>query len=403
MSSRSETFREVSLLDVKASEGPLVPELQAAFLRVLQGGQYILGPEVASFEKAVQNYLQIEHAIGVSSGTDALLASLMALDVGPGDEVITTAYSFFATAGCVSRLGAITKFVDIELSDYCMQPEAIEALITPKTKAIIAVHLFGQPCAIGSIMTIARKHGIPVIEDAAQAFGAQAFGAQAFGAQAHASVDANSPSQNAIGGIGELGCFSFFPSKNLGGFGDGGMVVTRDAALAERVRILRSHGSATKYLHEEVGGNFRLDALHAALLSVKLPYLAQWSTARRENARRYQQRLSGIGPDLILPQVTDQGHVWNQYVIRTPHRDDLKSFLKDNGVASQVYYPITLPSQPCFANLLAADSGSALERFPNSELAARQTLAIPIYPQLGDQLDYVADVILKFFSDRQKS
>jgi dTDP-4-amino-4,6-dideoxygalactose transaminase len=363
---------KVPLLDLKAQYGPLREEIRAAMDRVCDSQQFILGPEVTAFEEEVAGFCGARFGIGVSSGTDALLMALMALNVGPGDEVITTAYSFFATAGAVSRLGAKPVFVDILPDSFNMDPALVEAKITPRTRAILPVHLFGRCAELEPLLTIGSERDLPVIEDAAQAIG---------------SSDGQ---RRQAGTRGAVGCFSFFPSKNLGGFGDGGLVTTNDGALAEALRVLRVHGSKPKYFHKVVGGNFRLDALQAAVLRVKLPHLAQWSTVRRRNADRYRALFdkAGVMPKVKLPQDVP-GHIYNQFVIRVPDRDRLQAFLAGKGVGTEVYYPVPLHLQECFAPL-----GYRKGDLPVSEAVAADSLALPIYPELtGEQQAYVVDQI----------
>lgn len=349
----------VPLLDLHAQHAPLRPALRAAFERVLASEQFILGPEVSALEQALCDTFGYAHAITVSSGTDALLLALMALDVGPGDEVITSPFSFFATAGCVARLGAKPVFVDIDRATYNLDAARVEAAITARTKVILPVHLFGQPAALGALQKIASQHRLALVEDAAQALGATYDGAQ-------------------VGTFGAFGCFSFFPSKNLGGFGDGGLLTTSSAELAEKARILRTHGAKPKYHHRLIGGNFRLDALQAALLAVKLPELARYTAARRAHAAYYDDRLAQLAAfDLATPVRQQAGHVYNQYVIRTSKRDALQRALTDARIGSEVYYPTCLHLQECFAEL-----GHQSGDLPEAEAAAREVLAIPVYPEL---------------------
>ncbi|MBF0326111.1 MAG: DegT/DnrJ/EryC1/StrS family aminotransferase [Alphaproteobacteria bacterium] len=359
----------VPLLDLKAQFSAIEVDIRSAIDRVLATQHFILGPEVEACEREIADYCRVGHAVGVSSGTDALLVALMALGVGPGDEVVTTSYSFFATAGVVARLGARPVFVDIDPATFNIDPQAIEQVLTDRTRAIIPVHLYGRCAAMDKIGEIAAARGIPVIEDAAQAIGASIGGRMA-------------------GSFGAMGCFSFFPSKNLGAFGDGGMVVTDDSDLAERLRILRVHGASPKYYHAMVGGNFRLDALQAAVVRVKLPHLDAWSAGRRANARRYADRLSDI-QGLICPDITP-GHVVNQYVVRIPgRRDAVAAHLRQARIGVEIYYPRPLHLQECFSAL-----GYRPGTFPHAELAAAETLALPIYPELTpDQIDEVATAI----------
>ncbi|MEM4655146.1 MAG: DegT/DnrJ/EryC1/StrS family aminotransferase [Thermosphaera sp.] len=350
----------IPLLDLKAQYAELREEIFAAINRILESQQFILGPEVEALEAEVASYSHCRYGIGVSSGTDALLVSLMAIDLQQGDEVITTPYTFFATGGSISRLGGRPVFVDIDPKTYNIDPEKIEAAITPRTKAIIPVHLFGQMADMDPIMAIADRYNLYVIEDAAQAIGAEYKGRRA-------------------GSIGHLGCFSFFPSKNLGGFGDGGMVVTNNAELADRVKLLRSHGAHPKYYHKMVGGNFRLDALQAAVLRVKLKYLDNWTIARQQNAEQYQQLFIQAGIEASLPYVAEaRRHVFNQFVIRVQNRDNLMAYLKQNGIGCEIYYPVPLHLQDCFSNL-----GYKHGDLPISERASLETLALPIYPSLN--------------------
>ncbi len=348
----------IPMLDLVRLHRGIRGELLAAFEEVLSSGAFILGPAVEKFENELAEYIGVGDAIGVNSGTDGLLVSMMALGVGPGDEVITTPYSFFATAGSIARLGARPVFVDIEADTFNIDAEKISAAVTDKTVGIVPVHLFGQCADMDLILEIARDRGLFVLEDAAQAIGAEYKG-------------------KAAGSMGDAGVFSFFPAKNLGGLGDGGAVVTNDSRLAERVRTLRKHGGANKYVHEEVGGNFRLDALQAAFLSAKLLHLKVWEQGRRRMADTYDRELKGLD-GLVLPRrVSGRRHVFNQYVIRTPSRDTLASNLTQRGIAHAVYYPLPLHLQKCFCEL-----GYSEGDFPISEKAARQSLAIPVDPML---------------------
>jgi dTDP-4-amino-4,6-dideoxygalactose transaminase len=363
----------VPLLDLKAQYAAIKPEVDAAIAEVMESQHFILGPKVEQLEKAVAAYSKCSHAIGVSSGSDALLACLMAEDIGVGDEVITTPYSFFATAGAVSRLGAIPVFVDIDPLTYNIDVSQISAKVTSKTRAIIPVHLYGQMADMDPIMRLAEEHRLVVIEDAAQAIGAEYKGRRA-------------------GSIGHYGCFSFFPSKNLGGAGDGGMVVTNDAQRGEKLKVLRSHGGKPKYYHKVVGGNFRLDAIQAAVVSAKLPHLDSWTAARQRNATKYDQLLGEAGLPIGLPAMVASRHIFNQYVIRTTNRDELQAYLKQKGVGTEVYYPVPLHLQECFAYL-----GYKADAFPESERAAQETLALPVYPELADaQLRFVVECVSEF-------
>lgn len=385
----------VPLLDLKAQYVALKGELDGAMLRVAESQRFILGPEVAALEQAMCEYLEVGYALGVSSGTDALLLALMALGVGPGDSVIVPTFSFFATAGVVSRLGARPVFVDVEPLSFNLDPDQLAGRIDSTTRAIVPVHLFGQSAEMAPIMGIADEHGIPVVEDAAQAIGARYRDGRRAGA------------------IGTIGCFSFFPSKNLGAFGDGGLVTTNDPELFERLRIMRVHGGEPKYFHSVVGGNFRLDELQAAVLAVKLPHLDAWSAARRRNAERYCElfRQEGLAERegvreldeknrVLLPASVyrDSGiadvHIYNQFTIRVAQRDALRAWLSEHRIGTEVYYPVPLHRQTCFAGAGALDEGS----LPVSERLAAEVLALPIYPELTDeQLVHVVRSIRAFF------
>jgi dTDP-4-amino-4,6-dideoxygalactose transaminase len=351
----------VPLLDLEAQYRPLRDEILAAMTRVCDGQRFIMGPEVEALERELASYLDVREAIAVSSGTDAILAALMVLGIGAGDEVVTTTYSFFATAGCVARVGATPVLVDIDPVTFNLEPAAVRAALTPRTRAIIPVHLYGLCADMDPIMDAARKHGIAVIEDAAQAIGATYRTRQA-------------------GSIGTIGCFSFFPSKNLGGFGDGGLVTTNDAALAHEIRLVRNHGAEPKYFHKRVGANFRLDALQAAVLRVKLPHLARWTAMRQANAARYDALLmsAGLSDRVAVPSApSDCRHIFNQYIVRVPDRDRVRAFLADRGIGTEIYYPVPFHLQECFAGL-----GHHRGDFPHAETAAASTLALPIYAEL---------------------
>ena len=366
----------VPLLNLHAQYEPLRGELLTAIARVCDSQRFILGPEVDAFEAEVAAAIGVGHAIGVSSGTDALLAAMMAIGVGPGDEVVTSTYSFFATAGCIVRLGARPVLVDIDPVTYNLDPGAVAAAVTPKTKAIIPVHLFGQSADLDPILAVAQRVGARVIEDACQAIGARY-------------------KDRPVGAIGDLGCFSFFPSKNLGAFGDAGLVTTNDADLARRVRVMRAHGAQVKYHHDQVGGNFRLDALQAAVLRVKLPHLPGWTSGRQLNAERYRALFRGADPGqrVRLPAEAPYAtHIYNQFAIRVPRRDELRAFLESNGIGTEVYYPVPFHLQRCFADL-----GYAPGAFPEAEAAAAESLALPIYAELtNDQLRRVVDGVTGF-------
>jgi dTDP-4-amino-4,6-dideoxygalactose transaminase/acetyltransferase-like isoleucine patch superfamily enzyme len=354
-------MKPIAMLDVGAQNGPLMADYRATFERVMRHGQFILGAEVEAFETQLCEVFGFKHAIAVSSGTDALLLALMALDIGAGDEVVTTAFSFFATAGCVARVGAKPVFVDIDPTTFNIDAAKVERALSPRTKAILPVHLFGQSADMDGLRAVAEARQIPIIEDAAQALGAT-----------FKSVY--------VGRMGAFACFSFFPSKNLGGFGDAGLLTTERDDLAERARLLRAHGGRKKYFHEQIGGNFRIDALQAALLSVKLPQLARYTAERRHNANSYDRAFAAKGlpaPLLTPPRRADHGHVYNQYVVRSLHRDALKHGLTRAGIASEIYYPLGLHLQPCFATL-----GYKEGDLPETERACREALAIPVYGEL---------------------
>jgi len=363
----------VPLLDLKAQFATIKDEITPAIEAVMESQYFINGPEVKQLEGLIAAYSDCAAAVGVSSGTDALLCSLMTLGISSGDEVITTPYTFFATVGSIWRVGARPVFVDIEPDTFNIDPAKIEAAVTEKTRAIVPVHLFGQVAEMDPIMDIAGKHDLYVIEDAAQSIGSTHKGRKA-------------------GSIGTVGCFSFFPSKNLGGFGDGGMIVTQDAELADRLRQCRNHGSKPKYYHKWVGGNFRLDTIQAAGLIVKLKHLDDWSAGRRANAEQYKELFAGFEP-VVTPAIRDYNvTIYNQYVIRVPRRDKLQAFLKEQGIGTAVYYPLSLHEQECFKGL-----GYKTGDFPESEKAAAETLALPIFPELTDeQISYVADQIKSF-------
>lgn len=369
----------VPLLDLKAQYAQIKDKILAAVHEVLESQHFILGPKVVECEEQIARYCGCAHAVGVSSGSDALLISMMAEGIGPGDEVITTPYTFFATVGSIVRLGATPVFVDIDPVTYNLDCAQIEPRITPRTKAIMPVHLYGQCAEMEPLLEVAGRHGLVVIEDAAQAIGAEYHGRRA-------------------GSMGDYGCFSFFPSKNLGAGGDGGIVTTQDAGRAEKLRVLRMHGSKPKYYHSLVGGNFRLDALQAAIVSAKLPYLDKWSAARQANAHRYRRLFasSGLVADgkIVLPQeAPSRRHIYNQFVIRVERRNELQTYLREHRVGTEIYYPVPLHLQECFAAL-----GYHEGDFPCSEAAARETLALPIYPELTDeQAAYVVQTIASFY------
>ena len=396
----------VPLLDLKEQNCALEGALQEAFSRVLHSGRFILGEELDSFEAACADYLGVDHAIGVSSGTDALLLALMALGVGPGDEVLVPDFTFFATAGCVSRLGARPVFCDVCPVCFNLDPHSLRSRISARSKAVIPVHLFGQSAPMDAILEVARTHGLAVVEDAAQAFGGTWDGSK-------------------LGGLGTFGAYSFFPSKNLGAFGDGGLLVTRDPALAQRARVLRVHGMDPKYHHPMIGGNFRMDALQAALLKVKLPFLDQYNRARAANAAFYQRALAsipGVGfpasacpgnpacctspqptetsPEILLPQALPRcGHIWNQFTLRVRgpgRREALRSSLSRQGIGCEVYYPVPLQAQACFRDLLSSHQPTPC---PQAATLCQEVLSLPVFPELREaDLQQVAHAVASFLA-----
>mgnify|MGYP005838078475 FL=1 len=369
----------VPLLDLKAQFAPIRQEIIAAVTAVLESQQFILGPVVAECEARIAEYCGCRHGVGVSSGTDALLLALMAERIGPGDEVITTPYTFFATAGSIARVGAKPVFVDILPDTFNIDPSQIEAKITPATKAIVPVHLYGQCADMDAINEIACRRSLVVIEDAAQAIGAEYRGRRA-------------------GSMGKYGCFSFFPSKNLGCAGDGGMVTCCDQQTAELLQVLRVHGSKPKYYHSLIGGNFRFDAIQAAVINTKLPHLDRWSEMRQSNAARYRRLFAEaglIGEDRIQLPIEAPGrrHIYNQFVVRAARRDELIAHLRTRHIGAEIYYPVPLHLQECFAYL-----GHRPGEFPVSERAAAETLALPIYPELSDaQAESVVEAVRCFY------
>ncbi|MDA0986099.1 MAG: DegT/DnrJ/EryC1/StrS family aminotransferase [Bacteroidetes bacterium] len=387
----------VPLLDLKIQYQSLKTELDNALIRVAESQNFILGKEVEDFENEISKSLSLKYSLGVSSGTDALLLALMALDIKPGDEVIVPTFSFFATAGVVSRLNAIPVLVDSDPVTFNINPELIEKKITSKTKAIIPVHLFGQSCEMDRIIQIAKKYNLKIIEDAAQ------------------SISVQYKNGNPVGTIGDIGCYSFFPSKNLGCFGDGGLVTTNDENLFEKLKIMRVHGSKPKYYHKVIGGNFRIDAIQAAILRVKLPHLNQWSQARRNNADLYDKlfidnklaTLTGKinfseNEKVLLPKpiykisTLTNYHIYNQYIIRAEKRDELRKFLSDNNISTEIYYPVPFHRQECFKYLNYSDSD-----FPIANSSADNSIALPIYPELkNEQINYVVETIKKFFQNK---
>jgi dTDP-4-amino-4,6-dideoxygalactose transaminase len=365
----------VPFLDLQAQYRPLRDAILAAVTRVCDSQRFILGEEVGALETELARLLGVGDAIAVSSGSDALLLALMALGIGPGDEVVTSPYSFFATAGSIVRLGARPVFADIDPDTFNIDPDRIADLVTPRTKAILPVHLFGLTADMDPILDEASRSGIPVVEDAAQAIGATCRGRSA-------------------GSLGAFGCFSFYPTKNLGAFGDAGLVTTNDRRLAARARMLRNHGEESRYTHVAIGGNFRMDALQAAVLRVKAPHLTAWTEARRLNAARYARLFvdAGLG-DVRLPfEPEGRRHVFNQYVIRAPRRDALKRHLDGRGIGNEVYYPVPFHLQPCFSGL-----GYGAGDFPHAEQAARECLALPVYGELEfEQQQAVVEAVAEF-------
>ena len=362
----------IPLVDLTAQYHSIKEEIDAAVHATLESGHFILGPSVSRLEESIAAYLGVAHAVGLASGTDALVLALRALDIGPGDEVIIPAYTFFATAGTVISVGARPVFVDVDRATYQIDVTQIKPRITPRTKAIIPVHLYGHPADMYPILEIARTHGLKVIEDNAQAFGAAYQGRK-------------------TSSLGDIGCLSFFPTKNLGAFGDGGMAVTDDPALTERMRMLRTHGWKKKYYSEEVGYNSRLDALQAAILQAKLPHVDGWNQRRRELSRRYSEQLAPLG--VAVPVECEWGTpVYHLYIIRSDRRDELQSFLRQNGIASEVYYPLPPHlAAPC------RKFGYREGDFPRAEQASRETLALPLYPELTEsQQDRVVKALSRF-------
>ena len=369
---------KVQLLDLKPQYAQIQAEVEPEILAICKSQAFILGPKVQECEAAVAAYCGAAHGVGMTSGSDALIVALMAEGIGPGDEVITTPYSFFATVGAIARLVAQTRFVDIDPVTFNIDGRKLADAVTPRTKAIIPVHLYGQMADMDAVMAVARQHKLVVIEDAAQAIGAEWQGRRA-------------------GSIGDYGCFSFFPSKNLGCFGDGGMLTMQDPAKAHRATILRNHGSEPKYYHKLVGGNFRLDALQAAVVTIKLKYLDGWTAGRQANAARYQKLFAQTGlltsGKVQLPAAVTNRHIYNQFVIRAQNRDGLIAHLRSRDIGTEIYYPVPLHLQECFRDL-----GYKAGDFPESERAAKETLALPIYPELSDAMAArVVEVIDEFY------
>jgi dTDP-4-amino-4,6-dideoxygalactose transaminase len=368
----------VPLLDLRRQNGPLEAELVEAFRRVTRSGQFILGPEVERFEAECAPLAGGRFGIAVSSGTDAILVALMALGIGAGDEVICPSFTFFATAGCIARLGARPVFADSCADCFNIDPKGMEALIGPRTKAIIPVHLFGQAADMQPVLEIARRHGLAVIEDAAQALGAEYRG-------------------RPVGSFGDFTTISFFPSKNLGALGEAGLVATNDEALAEKARLLRNHGMQPKYYHHVVGGNFRIDAVQAALLSVKLPHLAEYTAGRQRNACAYQRALGGL-PGIVTPSThPDRNHIVNQYTVRVldGRRDALRKHLEERGIASEIYYPVPLHQQECFREF------GPYPALPVAEALAREAVSLPVFPEMtADEQQAVIDAVTEFAGRR---
>ncbi len=370
---RTGVSMQVPLLDLKAQYATIKEQVMPAISKVCESQALALGPAVADFEEKIATYCQSKYAVGVSSGTDALLVSLMALGIGEGDEVITTPFTFFSTAGCVVRVGAKPVFVDVEPDSYNINPSGIEEKVTEKTKAIIPVHLFGQAAQMKPINEIAQRHNLAVIEDAAQAIGASQDGIK-------------------CGNFSHCGCFSFYPTKNLGAFGDGGLVTTNKETLAQKLKILRDHGQSPRYFYGMIGGNFRLDGIQAAVLSVKLGYLDSWNEKRRQNAAFYDEVFSDT--PVQSPKI-DQNNVsiYHQYAVTVPDRDRLQKFLAENQIGSAIFYPMPLHLQECFSEL-----GYRLGDLPVAERLCDEVLSLPIYPELSrEQIEYVAGTVLKFY------
>ena len=369
---------KVPLLDLKPQYEQIRAEVEPAILDICKSQAFILGPKVQECEAAVAKYCGAAYGVGMSSGSDALIVALMAEDVGPGDEVITTPYTFFATVGAISRVGAKPTFVDIDPVTFNLDPAKLEAAVTPKTKAIIPVHLYGQMADMDAILAIAQAHKLAVIEDAAQAIGAEWKGRRA-------------------GSLGDYGCFSFFPSKNLGCFGDGGLLTMQDPTKAKKSVVLRNHGSEPKYYHHLIGGNFRLDALQAAVVTIKLKYLDGWTAARQANAARYEKLFAQTdvvkSGKIALPAAKTNRHIYNQFIVRAENRDGLLAHLRAREIGTEIYYPVPLHLQECFRSL-----GHRPGDFPESERAAKETLALPIYPDLTDDMAaWVVGAIAEFY------
>ncbi|HEY4105140.1 MAG TPA: DegT/DnrJ/EryC1/StrS family aminotransferase [Polyangiaceae bacterium] len=375
-SNRRAARRSIPFFDGSAQAAALGPEIHAAIERVIRAQRFILGEEVAAFEAEIARYLGVRHAIGVSSCTDALTIALLSLGIGPGDEVITTPYTFFATTGAILRVGATPVFADIEYASFNLDPNCVQRVVSAKTRAILPVHLFGQPANMLALAEIARAHSLSLVEDAAQALGANEGGAR-------------------VGTLGDIACFSFFPTKNLGAFGDGGLFTTNDDSLATTARALRNHGFAPKHHSRRLGGNFRLDALQAAILRVKLPHLERWNALRKSHADAYRRALAELEPRLTVPSEAGASkHVYNQFTVRSAERDALRSHLLERGIATEIYYPIPIHLQDSCAHL-----GHRLGDFPVAETCARECVALPIFPELEAwMVRDVARTIQDFFS-----
>ena len=364
----------VPFIDLPREYRTIKDEIDAAIRGVVESGQFILGPQVAAFEREMAAYCGAAHGIGVANGTDALRLALEVAGVGAGDEVITTPFTFVATAEMISQLGAVPVFADIEPEGYGLDPEDVARKITPRTKAVIPVHLYGEPAAMEPLMKLADAHGLPVIEDAAQAIGAESAGRRA-------------------GSIGRFGCFSFFPTKNLGAYGDAGFVTTNDPDIAQRLNMLRQHGARQKYVHEALGWSSRLDEIQAAVLRVKLRHLDAWTAARRAHVRRYRQLLAGTPLQLPVEREGDRG-VYHLFTVETPHRDALQTSLASRGIHTAIHYPVPLHLQPIYRSL-------GTRALPNSERASRQVLSLPLFPELrADEQDEVVAAIVAFFEER---
>ncbi len=394
------SYMKIPLLDLQPQLDLLREEILQVVTEVIDSKQYILGPQVEQLEETVAEYCGTKHAVGVSSGTDALLISLMGLDIGPGDLIVTTPYSFFATMGSILRTGARPVFVDIDPYSYNISTDHLRDILSEdaqsakRIKAVLPVHLYGQCADMSTIMEIADRYDKPVIEDAAQAIGAE-----------YPFLNGGTTQWKKAGGMGLAGCFSFFPSKNLGGIGDGGMVVTSDSTFADKLRSLRNHGSAPKYYHSMIGGNFRLDPIQAAVLKVKLPYLENWHQERRKNSDYYGNlfREAGLAdtlirlPEALYKEAKDSAehnfHIYNQFVIKLPKRDDLREYLGENDIGCEIYYPLCLHQQACLHPF-----GYDQQSFPEAEKAAAETLALPIYPELTEEMqEYVVSKIAEFY------